>query len=147
MRLLKSLENLKKHVIDHNIVPIDHNIIPWVQNCSLTRSGSIVIVQYINSIINKTKSLLDPEDLLYFVFEYQFQPIQYVKFEQFSKKSLILFAIAMHDAITDFILLHPLSCMMQYFWQYLLKVVHHILKIVSSSLIVLHDFYSKNLCE
>ena len=28
--------------IDHNIVPIDHNIIPWVQNCSLTRSGSIV---------------------------------------------------------------------------------------------------------
>ena len=27
--------------IDHNIVPIDHNIIPWVQNCSLTRSGSI----------------------------------------------------------------------------------------------------------
>ena len=81
------------------------------------------------------------------MFEYQFQPIQYVKFEQFSKKSLILFAIAMHDAITDFILLHPLSCMMQYFWQYLLKVVHHILKIVSSSLIVLHDFYSKNLCE
>ena len=63
------------------------------------------------------------------------------------KKSLILFAIAMHDAITDFILLHPLSCMMQYFWQYLLKVVHHILKIVSSSLIVLHDFYSKHLCE
>ena len=43
MRLLKSLENLKKHVIDHNIVPIDHNIIPWVQNCSLTRSGSIDI--------------------------------------------------------------------------------------------------------
>ena len=41
LRLLKSLENLKKHVIDHNIVPIDHNIIPWVQNCSLTRSGSI----------------------------------------------------------------------------------------------------------
>ena len=29
--------------IDHNIVPIDHNIIPWVQNCSLTRSGSIVL--------------------------------------------------------------------------------------------------------
>ena len=28
--------------IDHNIVPIDHNIIPWVQNCSLTRSGSIL---------------------------------------------------------------------------------------------------------
>ena len=27
--------------IDPNIVPIDHNIIPWVQNCSLTRSGSI----------------------------------------------------------------------------------------------------------
>ena len=28
--------------IDPIIVPIDHDIIPWVQNCSLTKSGSII---------------------------------------------------------------------------------------------------------
>ena len=48
MRLLKSLKILKNLgtpniiPIDPIIVPIDHDIIPWVQNCSLTRSGSIV---------------------------------------------------------------------------------------------------------
>ena len=70
-----------------------------------TNQSNDTIVNFSYPVLNKTKSLLDSGDLLYFVFEYQFQPIQYNKFEQFSKRSLILFAIAMHNAITDFTIL------------------------------------------
>ena len=91
--------------IDHNIVPIDHNIIPWVQNCSLTRSGSIVIVQYINSIINKTKSLLDPEDIL--LLNINFQLILFIIYMKRSNHSFSNFKQVWSCLL--------LQCMMQ-FW-------------------------------
>ena len=50
--------------IDPNIVPIDHNIIPWVQNCSLTRSGSIVLVNHLFQEISSPTLLLVAHVLL-----------------------------------------------------------------------------------